>query len=672
MADASVVFNVIGKDAGVTDTLDKIKGTFKSTGAEGAAAMRVVDHEVNKLDADIKDAKDSLSKLAREFAMASAGAERTSLSRSMKRQSTELRQLVAARDLLPKDDEAEGAGRDLAKAVGRGLKSAAPEIGTQAGKSIATETAKGIESVGPIAAVALTGIAIAAAPTIGALISAAVLGGAGIGGVAGGVMLAAKDTRVQSALAGLQKQAGDVFTHAAEPFIPAVQASIAKASGLITLLRPIFASTFASASTYLKPLTAGLTGFAAQFAVGFAAAVRSAGPVIAVISDRLPGLGAAIGNIFEVAAQHADGAARAIGYILDFVTKAINVFATLVDFLANVYDWVTKIGVALGGDKIAKFLGLFNGVPKTVNDGAAASMGFKSATDAAADAVKKEQDAIAGLIGEMDALADGNLSIFDATTQAKQATLDATKAIRENGHTLDVNTKAGRENRDALSAQAKAANSLIDANNKAGTSASQASKDYYKQRDALVKSAEAAGMSKKKADEFADSVLHIPKAKATAITADTGKAKSGINGVSAALARIPRNITVHIAAVATGVAAASAAIAGARLAGKRAGGGPVSAGLPYLVGEQGPELIMPRNDGNVLTAPETRGILSKGSHNPSLNAARRSPSGGGSAQAVWATASTRPAQIELVGERMVVEFVRKLIRGNNLIGGAIN
>ncbi len=43
---------------------------------------------------------------------------------------------------------------------------------------------------------------------------------------------------------------------------------------------------------------------------------------------------------------------------------------------------------------------------------------------------------------------------------------------------------------------------------------------------------------------------------------------------------------------------------------KRANGGPVRAGEPYLVGEEGPELVVPSQSGTVLTAGETRQALS--------------------------------------------------------------
>lgn len=46
--------------------------------------------------------------------------------------------------------------------------------------------------------------------------------------------------------------------------------------------------------------------------------------------------------------------------------------------------------------------------------------------------------------------------------------------------------------------------------------------------------------------------------------------------------------------------------------GAKAVGGPVRMGNPYLVGEQGPELIIPSQDGHVMTAPQTAGLLGLG------------------------------------------------------------
>ena len=45
------------------------------------------------------------------------------------------------------------------------------------------------------------------------------------------------------------------------------------------------------------------------------------------------------------------------------------------------------------------------------------------------------------------------------------------------------------------------------------------------------------------------------------------------------------------------------------LFGFRAGGGDVSAGRPYIVGEQGPELFVPNRSGNVVPASQTRQVM---------------------------------------------------------------
>jgi len=52
----------------------------------------------------------------------------------------------------------------------------------------------------------------------------------------------------------------------------------------------------------------------------------------------------------------------------------------------------------------------------------------------------------------------------------------------------------------------------------------------------------------------------------------------------------------------------------------RAMGGPIKSGNPYLVGEQGPELILPSQDGQVLTANRTNQLLQAGLDNATASA----------------------------------------------------
>lgn len=74
----------------------------------------------------------------------------------------------------------------------------------------------------------------------------------------------------------------------------------------------------------------------------------------------------------------------------------------------------------------------------------------------------------------------------------------------------------------------------------------------------------------------------------------------------------------------------------------RASGGPVKAGQPYLVGEEGPEIIMPNRDGMVMTASETAAML-----------ANRGRSSGGGAAGGDGVTVLQPLSFEMEGETLV-------------------
>jgi hypothetical protein len=85
------------------------------------------------------------------------------------------------------------------------------------------------------------------------------------------------------------------------------------------------------------------------------------------------------------------------------------------------------------------------------------------ATQAALDL---EAKAAQGLEQSIMALNAVHRGAYDAETAFYQAISDATKAVKDNGHTLDVHTDAGRKNRDVLSQLAAKTEDLVDKKNK--------------------------------------------------------------------------------------------------------------------------------------------------------------------------------------------------------------
>jgi hypothetical protein len=642
VTDTSVVFNVIGKESGVSSTLGRVKSLFKSTGAEGAASMKVIDHEVEKLDHDIKSAKDSLAVLAREFAKAGTAAERTSLSRQMSRESGNLNKLVKVKNLLPDAGETNEGGRSF-------------------GRTLSTAIGSGISSLGSASPIAIGvgAAAVAASPFIGATIAGAVVGAAGLGGIIGGVKLAAKDERVQAAWKAFAASAGTQLENAAAPFVPAVQRAIATASREFDTLIPTIRHVFANTAGYLDPLAKGVAGLVDGVVRGLARAAESAGPVIAVISNALPELGQRIGDLFAMSAEHADAGAAALQSLFTVVEHGIGYVTTVVDLLATMFEWTDR----LGGTGILRWIGVLKDAPPAAEGAATGAYNFKKAVDETAKASDTAAGKIDALKKEMDDFADSNLSVYDALTHARGAIVEATKAIEANGRGISANSAQGRKNRDTLSGLARSYNSVTSANDKAGTSADKSMAAYVRQRAEFVKTARQAGYTASAAENLADKVLKVPKTRVTTFSAQTAAARSGISKVQAALNNIPR--VVRIAMRITGTQNVSEAAAAVRKNEGRARGGPVNRDQPYMVGEEGPEIVVPQTNGTVLTASMTRGILGKQGNQKVQTAA-------GIARRTLAAAN-HPAgpAVQVVGnDRRLVELVRYLVRGTGLVTNA--
>jgi hypothetical protein len=119
-------------------------------------------------------------------------------------------------------------------------------------------------------------------------------------------------------------------------------------------------------------------------------------------------------------------------------------------------------------------------------------------------AVKKNVEALAA-----DAAA--LLKTRGSENSYEAAVDDATKAIKDNGKTLDKHTEKGRANRTALDQIASSTLAWRDAAKEAGASQKRQTQITEQGRAELVKMGQRFGLSKKAAREYAREVLGIPK-----------------------------------------------------------------------------------------------------------------------------------------------------------------
>jgi len=133
-----------------------------------------------------------------------------------------------------------------------------------------------------------------------------------------------------------------------------------------------------------------------------------------------------------------------------------------------------------------------------------------SVTDEVA-AMKDAKDKASSLKDAMDALNGIHIAASKAAIDVQQRVADLTKALHENGTTLDITTESGRANVSAIDDMASAANAHAQAvaeesgSIDAGNKALDASRTQF---DAVLKSA---GLSTGQIEEFNKTLLNTPK-----------------------------------------------------------------------------------------------------------------------------------------------------------------
>ena len=241
-------------------------------------------------------------------------------------------------------------------------------------------------------------------------------------------------------------------------------------------------------------------------------------------------------------------------------------------------SYETLAGAATGN---AGALAILNGQLETAKDGfydtegrilvgAAALQTYRDDTNAVTGAVDENSSAIAsgqseieqrnklmaGVAGSTDQ-ATNSTQAFTASMIAldnflnkrgsfvayEQSIDDATKAMRENGRTLDINTQKGRDNRTALdriSASAKSVAETLKGGDRVKF-LTQARKDVI---DAAMKF----GATKKQAQSLGDQLIEVGKIRARpTITVDSGQSRAEIAAIRNLLKAIPdENVNVNV------------------------------------------------------------------------------------------------------------------------------
>jgi hypothetical protein len=569
-------YRFTGEDASLGRTMDGL-----GDGADRAGGkLHGMADEAKLLDQQIDETKGRIRGLAAELARAERGSD------TFKQ--------------LAKDFGAANRELGLLTKIRKSMESGGDQAGRGFIAKFTSAIGQGSAAIGPLKTVLVAG-AVGAAPVIASTVAGAVTAGVALAGVGAGLAVAFHDEEVLAAAGELGELVHHTLQGAARPFINETIAGIGIIRGEVQNLRPDIDALFAVSSTRVQPLARAAAGALHELVPALREANDNAEPLADMLEQRIPEAAGTAGDALRLLSKDSENSANALGGLLAAAEMSIGGTATLLAGLNKIGPFVSAPIYALG-----------DATKKTGEQAAAAGPsinGFTGWTGRAGEVAGKSAWQMKSLADQMAEVADTALSAFNSETRLEQAIDDATAAARENGHTLDVNTAKGRNNRNALAQLAEQTMATRDATLAQTHSASAAEAVMQRGYNAFIKAARGMGVSKREADALARSLGLIPPAKNVTVTAHTGAAQAAVRALQSKINDLKSK---HIYVEGTVRWTSSGLHVPGGTITERAEGGPISRHTPYLVGERGPELVVPRQDGVVVPAGETRRLLTGG------------------------------------------------------------
>jgi methyl-accepting chemotaxis protein len=567
-------------------------------GKFGRSAKTAAQH-VDDLDHEIENVERELRQLAVAWKEAESAAERADLSKAIRRTQKDLRDLNKNKGLLgaliPKPAEV------IPQAV---------DLGAKTGTSFLSSFAEKASKVGPLGPIAV-GMGLYMAPLIGANIAAGVLGAAGAGGVIGGLALAARDSRVKSAAKGLGKEILTELELSAGAFVPAALDGIDEIRGSFRSMSGDLKSIFDNSARNVGPLIRGVTGLIERTVDGAEKAIAGARPVILALERNLPRVGDALGDVLESLSDNGPTAAVALTQLFDIIEGGIRTVGGMINGFTEFYGFLAQTGV-LGNEARNAWIAY----DVAAQGAAGASRDLAPAMNEVTTEAKDQVHALTELSEVLRAQTDPVFGMLRAQRELAEANKATTESAEEH-------SRKSPEYQEALRREAEAALALEAA---AGAVAQTSD---GKMTPALKATLRAAGMTEPEirdlAAQFAnakrqgDAFAKTYNATVKVNTADLTRAKRLYDAFRNKKISVDVFVRQHALNKVLNQG-------GDRMF--RAEGGPVQAGVPYIVGEKRPEVFVPESNGTIV--PSVGAFMAGGRSGGSS-----ATTGGGASAGAW-------------------------------------
>ncbi len=180
------------------------------------------------------------------------------------------------------------------------------------------------------------------APMLGMALAASVLAALGGGVLAAGIVAAFQDPKIKAAAAGLKNDLAPVMKDFGDNFKGPVLDFIDGLKGVIKQVSPMIDKLGQDFKPVADAVGQGLIGFLQNALPGILRAADDSGPVIQTIAENLPGIGDAIGSLFDHIRKHGPEASQFFDDLFHAIQVVIRALGWLIDILSSMYT-VTRI-----------------------------------------------------------------------------------------------------------------------------------------------------------------------------------------------------------------------------------------------------------------------------------------------------------------------------------------
>lgn len=454
--------------------------------------------------------------------------------------------------------------------------------------SLASALDDGISALPQEVKAALVGGILLATPLISGALAAAVTAGIGVGLAGIGTLIAFQFEPVREAGAALAENLQVLFLNAASAFGPAVLQAIAMIQARFQLFATVLNRIFTRAAGYVAPLTEGLLDLVDQVLLAIDDSGSEIEGFVEELSTGLRTLGFAIGDVLRTLAATGEDGRRAFRDLIFLVGLLLRNMADLIYIFTFFYARVRELVEVFANltPLLAMFVSGSDSAAESANIFTTANLNLANAAGLVAQRTRDQEEEFQRLERAIDGATKAVYGIIESQIDFERSLDEISAALKENGATFDLENEKGRRNVEEFIAGLQAAEKEALSYTATGQMSAEQAAQYYDQQIAKLRAlATDAGITGAKFDTMFGQITAVARLKldanAMGITATEKELQDAVNQAGDLYARLQAIGRFRLPA------------AGTRRFSEYAEGGLVTHPTHALIGEAGPEVVIP-------------------------------------------------------------------------------